>query len=394
VRRRVPGFVHLLLLGVAACAHVEPPPGGAEDREPPALLTSRPDSLATVRASTTPVVLVFDERISERGLNDAVMVSPRTSMVRVDHRRDELRVSLRDGWEAGYVYQITVLPVVQDLFGNRRTEPVHFVFSTGPEIVDTRMTGRVTDRITGRSEAGVRVEAIRMADSLVYAVQSDTAGGFVFARVPEGEYRIRAFQDMNRNRELDEFEPRDTIDVTIATTDTPSVALAILLPDTTPPAIASVSVVNENLEIRFDDHLDPDQELSPDRLLVVAEDGQVVEILEVGVGGLASAAEAATDTLPADTAGVPVDPARAAQPDRAPSATTDAPARLPSQNLIARLADRGALREGVEYRVTVRAVRNVNGLTADSEGGFSGPAPLVEEEPEDPGAEVSTDRDG
>jgi hypothetical protein len=366
----------LVLLIAAACAHVEPPTGGPEDLEPPRLLVTRPDSLAVVADLAAPVVLVFDERVSERGVEQAVLVSPRTSMVRVDHRRDELRVSLRGGWLPNTIYHVTVLPEIQDLFGNRRTEPVNFVFSTGPPIPDTRLTGVVTDRITGRNEANARVEAIRMADSLVYAMPSDSAGRFVFDRLPEGEYRIRAFQDMNRNRALDPFEPRDTAFATVITTDTPSVALAILLPDTSPPQIASVSVVNQNVEVRFDDHLDPDQQPTPDQVSITAADGQVVRIVEIGVGGLRSEVADTVGPVAMDTAATPP-PVRPS-----PAALT-----LPSQTLVIRVADRAELRPGVEYTVEVRAARNVNGLVADSRRSFTAPDIIEPEPTEEPGAD-------
>jgi hypothetical protein len=373
----------LLLLLAAACAHVEPPPGGLEDREPPRLLVSRPDSLAVVPGFTAPVVLVFDERISERGIEQAVMVSPRTSMVRVDHRRDELRVALAGGWQPNTIYHITVLPEIQDLFGNRRTEPVNFVFSTGPPIPDTRLSGRVTDRITGRNEANVRVEAIRMVDSLVYALPTDSAGRFSFHRIPEGEYRVRAFQDMNRDRRLDPFEPRDTAFATVTTADTSSVALALLLPDTTPPAIASISVVNQNVEVRFDDHLDPAHALTTDRVSITAADGQAVAIVEMGIGALASAVQ--------DTAAPAVIDTTGARPQ--PIGVSPAARTLPSRTLVIRVGERAELRPGVEYRVRVLGVRNVNGLVADAEDTFTAPeivAPQPAVEPGvEPGDEVS-----
>jgi hypothetical protein len=370
----------LLLLALAAgCAHVEAPPGGAEDREPPRLLVTRPDSLTVVRDLASPVILVFDERVSERGIEQAVLVSPRTSMVRVDHRRDEIRVSLRQGWVPGVIYHITVLPEIQDLFGNRRGEPVRFVFSTGPEIPETRLTGSVTDRLTGRSEANVRVEAIRRADSLVYSIPSDSAGRFVFERIPEGEYRVRAFQDMNRNRALDEFEPRDTAFATVVAADTHDLALSILLPDTTPPQIASVSVVNDNVEVRFDDHLDPEQDLTPERVNITAADGQVVPIAAIGVGGLPIEVAAPTEPVAIEP---PPERAPAVQPS--PAAVT-----LPSQTLVIRVVDRATLRPGVEYRVVVRGARNVNGLVADAEGSFTGPEIAAPDVPGEPETEVS-----
>lgn len=88
----------LLLLVAAACAHIEPPPGGPEDKQGPQLLATRPDTMARrAGAFGEPVVLVFDERLSEQSVRDAVSVSPRTSTAEVDHRGDEILVSLLRG---------------------------------------------------------------------------------------------------------------------------------------------------------------------------------------------------------------------------------------------------------------------------------------------------------
>src|SRR5690606_29504044 len=136
----------------------------------------------------------------ERGLEETVIVSPRTSPVQISHGRDALRVSLRGGWLPGQIYHVILRPEVADLFGKRLRNPVSLVFSTGPEIPDTEASGTVIDRVTGQRAVNVRVEAIRTADSLVYAIPTDTAGRFTLDRIPEGEYLFRAFEDVNANR--------------------------------------------------------------------------------------------------------------------------------------------------------------------------------------------------
>ncbi|MBA2669761.1 MAG: hypothetical protein H0U67_05260, partial [Gemmatimonadetes bacterium] len=141
------------------------------------------------------------------------------------------------------------------------------------------------------------------------------------------------------------------------------------------PQIASASVVNRNVEVRFDDFLDPLQEFAPGQITITAADGEVVGIAEAGVGAL--------DSEIAD---------EAAQPERAQR--SPAAATLPSQTLTIRLADDAVLRPGVEYRVTVRAIRNVNGLVADGDGSFTGPPEPEPAATPDPADEVSTGTDG
>ena len=350
--RGAPRLTKALLAGVllAGCAHIEAPPGGPEDKDPPKLLATRPDTMARVAPFREAVVLAFDERLSEQGLRDAVLVSPRTSTAEVEHRGDEIRVSLRRGWEAGRIYQVTLLPGVQDLFNNRLTAPVRLVFSTGPAIPDTRLGGTVLDRVTGRPERDVRVEAIHQPDSLVYATVTDSAGGFTFAQVPEGEYRVRAYRDVGGNRVMDPFESRDTARTTLAAGRGMTLGLRVLQPDTTAPKVASVQMADSLVEVRFDDHLDPAQRVTLEQVTLTLANGTVLPAAEVRIG--------------ADTE-------RPAQADTARAAAPRTEERLPSQSLFVRPAR--PLPAGTEVRVRVRGVWNLHGLVGGGEAALKTP---------------------
>jgi hypothetical protein len=363
----------LLLLPLAACAHIEPPPGGPEDRQAPQLLATRPDTLRRGGAFSDPVVLLFDERLSEQSVRDAVSVSPRTSAAEVDHRGDEIRVSLRRGWEAGRIYQVTVAPGVQDLFNNRRTEPVRLVFSTGPEIPDTRLSGTVTARTTGRPEVGTRVEAALAPDSLVYSVQTDSAGAFDFRQIPAGQYRVRAFRDQNTDRELQDYEPRDTARATVAVGASPTVRLRVLEPDSTAPRAASVQGADSAwIEVKFDDYLDPLQAFAPTQVRVVLADSTTIQAVavELGAGGEGGGPP---------VGGAPARPDSAAAPT-APAAPQE---RLPSQSIRVRLAR--PVPPNTEYTVRVTGVRNLAGLVGGGEArGKTPPAPPAPARPAAP----------
>ena len=273
-----------------------------------------------------------------------MLISPLTSAPVIDHRGNQIRVSLRRGWQPGQISQITVLPGVQDLSNNRVAQPVTLVFSTGPAIPATRLTGSVVDRVTGRPEIGQRVEAIRQPDSLVYATGSDSAGAFSFSRIPPGPYRIRAYRDLNRNRALDEYEPFDTAVSTLAAgaAEVPPVRLAVAPPDTTPPAVASAAVAGTAVQVLFDDYLDPTQQVPIAQLRITGPGGQAVAVSSARIGQAAGAT--------ADTAA----------------------ARLPSQTLSVETAT--PLSPQAEYRIRVTGIRNIRGLTGGGEATFRAPA--------------------
>ncbi|WP_420128880.1 Ig-like domain-containing protein [Longimicrobium sp.] len=361
------------LAGAPGCAHIEAPKGGPVDSIAPVLVAIRPDTNAVLERWIGPVVFEFDETLSEEGVEDAVTLSPRLGPVSVDKEGRELRVKPRRGWRPGIIYQVEVAAGLQDRFNNRRTERVRLVFSTGPAIPDTRATGTVTERITGLASVQARVDALRLSDSLVYSTQADSSGRFAFQQIPEGEYRVLAYRDNNRNRRPDPFEPRDSAAITVAVGDTAAATLAILLPDTTPPRAGSARITDGWVEVRFDDYLDPTQPLSAAQVEVTGPDGAVA-LAEVRVG----APPQARDTAAGDS----VPPAAGQQPRPAPrepagrdTARADSlpTGPLPSQSLFARPA--APLLPDTIYTVRVRDVRNVNGLVGGGEVPLRTPRP-------------------
>ncbi|HEX8671053.1 MAG TPA: Ig-like domain-containing protein [Longimicrobium sp.] len=340
---------------MAACAHIEAPTGGDEDKVGPQLLTTRPDTFARAPNLRAPAVFVFDEGLSEERLEEAISVSPRTSAVAVDKSGGELRVSLRRGWEPNRIYQVVIDSTVQDRFNNRIQEPIRLVFSTGPEIPETFLSGTVFERQTAQPAKGVRVEAILRPDSLVYATRTDEAGTFAFAQIPAGEYQVRAFSDPNANRSLEPFESRDTIVARVAVGAQPSVELSIVAPDSSAPKALEATGADSAIAVRFDDFLDPAQRIEVTQVRLLAPDSTPVRIASVTIGAPTDIPAGAPDTAAAPVAG---DSARRGAPDAARGP-------VPSRTITVRVA--GALRPDAQYTIRVDGVRNLVGLTGGGE---------------------------
>jgi hypothetical protein len=350
------------------CAHVEAPPGGAADSIAPVLVSTRPDTMAMLQGFVGAVEFEFDEALSEEGLEEAVTLSPRLGPVSVGLDGRRLRVKPRRGWRPGIIYQVEVAAGLQDRFSNRRREPVRLVFSTGPAIPDTRAGGVVTDRLTGQPSTEARVDAVRLADSLVYSTRTDSTGGFVFRQIPEGEYRLRAYKDNNRNQRLDAFEPRDSAAVTLVVGQAPTAQLAILPRDTTPPTVRSARMTGGWVEVRFDDYLDPEQPLSVDQVLLIGPDGAAVPLRAVRIG-VPEEARDTGDAVADSTRPAGQPPAR----DTARADTARPRGPLPSQSLSAQPG--AELIPDTIYTVRVRDVRNVNGLVGGGEAPLRPPRP-------------------
>lgn len=385
----------LLLLVLGACAERGTPGGGEPDRVPPRIISVTPEPFSVVPGYADPVVIRFDERISERDIGQAVSVSPETGEVRVSKGRSELRISVKGGWQPNQIYRIVLNPVLRDLFGNQMQETVDLVFSTGPPIPNTALAGLVLDRLTDNPVADARVEATRRLDSATYVAFTDTAGLFALRHIPAGAYDIRAYQDRVRNRRPDFSEPIDTGFVVLGVSDTTLVMFNLLAPDTTPARVVGAEAVETRaVRVILDDHVDPMEALTG----VSARIWRMPDSVEVEVASVVhanvfaeteaerKAAERAAadtlggDTVVVDTAAVPQDTSVVAGDTTVAETET---ALLPSREIV--VIPASVFDAETRYVVEVTGVRNLSGL----EGGggsatFSTPrAPDPEPEPED-----------
>lgn len=250
----------------AACARQGMPPGGPEDRRPPVVVATVPDTFAVLTEPFRgPVRFIFDERISERtaagSIQDAVVVSPRTGEVRVSHGRQAVSVDIDGGFRPGLVYRVTLLPVLRDLFNNQLLDPFEVVFSTGGDFTPSAVAGTVWDRVTAESVEALEVLAFPPddAEGPVHVARTDTGGVYVFRYLPPGAYRLVAYQDRNRNRIVDPMELQGEGTFHVSGADTVFVDVAVLQPDTTPARLLRAQVLDSiTVLLEFDDPLDPE----------------------------------------------------------------------------------------------------------------------------------------
>jgi hypothetical protein len=93
---------------VAACARIEPPPGGPIDRAPPFLRSIYPDSLRTLPDFDEDVAFEFDEVVSEGSqpnfglgsgdLEKLIVLSPSNEVPEVRWKRSRITVRPKEGW--------------------------------------------------------------------------------------------------------------------------------------------------------------------------------------------------------------------------------------------------------------------------------------------------------
>lgn len=391
------------MVGVLAmgCAREASPPGGPPDRLPPIVISSEPDTFSTVEPFRSPVTFRFSERISERPsagtLDQSVVVSPASGEVRVSHGREGLAVRVPGGFEAGHVYRLTVLPVIQDMFGNPLQEPYELFFSTGPEFTSNVVAGSVVDRLTGEPLPDVRVDAAVTGSDVVHTSVTDSAGIFAMRYLPAGEYVVSAYLDRNRNGEPDFAEPQGTRPASVEgdaeAPDTTIVLDVPLLPnDTTAAQLVRVTVEDSvSLNLSLDDYIDPELPLDDVRVTVMSDSTRGPRPLAVlheheaeayrrALADSIARERAVQDSVARAQADSTARPAPVDEPPPAPAGQeatgNEEPARPRARQTIIVILD-GVLVPEVLYEVEVAEVTNINGV-----GGGGGTAGVTRPAPE------------
>lgn len=249
-----------MIVLTSGCAQQEMPPGGPEDLRPPVVIATTPGALEKVTDLGTKIRFEFDERISERVtggvLETAIAVSPVLGVYKVEHSPKALTLTLEGGLRPELVYRITLTPTVSDMFGNTMRDPFELVFSTGGDPVPTTLAGQVWDRITGRAVQQATLVAVSN-DSLVHRSTADRTGIFAFRYLPAGSFDVTAFEDQNRNGEVDSTEVQGLIPLFVEEGDTVLTEISILTPDASEANMTGAEVLDSvTVALLFDDFLD------------------------------------------------------------------------------------------------------------------------------------------
>lgn len=266
----------------------------------------------------------------------------------------------------------------------------------------------------GGAVASVGDTTASAEDTVPYTAVADTGAVYALEHLPPGDYWAYGFVDRNRNQRLDRgLEPYDSARIALDSDSAEaSVRLFTLEPDSTPPVLGRVETPDSTtLRLGYDDHLRIGQ--TPERVLVRRKGARdSLPLREVRV--LTAADTVQADTVPADTAAadtaaaaadsaaaaadsaatdsvavpdtaagdsVPVEPGGAARDTTVPRGAagmaappTDTPETppegaemppRPTRILRVRLGE--AMTVGDTYRVRVRGVANVWGLTSDAD---------------------------
>jgi hypothetical protein len=185
----------------ASCASEGYPPGGPEDKAPPAVIESDPADRAVNAAPDQAITLRFDEVIDDRQLRELpglIRVNP--DEPEFDLILDEEVVTLRPKGPLlnGVTYAVTVLPGVRDREGNATREQRTILFSVGGETPITLSLVRVRIVRDTIPVPGAFYNLANQETDFGYTMMADSQGRVEMEGVAYGPYVATAWEERVR----------------------------------------------------------------------------------------------------------------------------------------------------------------------------------------------------
>lgn len=392
------------LLFVLACARMGPPAGGPDDKVPPQLLGTVPESIGVYPKWDRDAVFQFDEVVSEGSspnhglgtgdLERLILLSPSREVPVIRWKRDRITVHPREGWKPNRVYRLQLLPGLQDLRRNKTDTTTVLTFSTGGDVPADTLTGIVIDWVQGRVAGGGLVELMLEPDSLVYRTVTDSGGRFRIGPLPHGRWTIVGVLDQNHNLRRDRRESYDSAQLPEGVRQVPP--LWVIPRDTVGPRIQSlVPSDSVSATVTFTQPLDPVQRFdSLTVTFILQKDSTPVpfryllpkpvdDSLQKRAGQLADSLRQARDTTRPDAvAAKPAAPPPArrpgVRPGREPRVDTEADSLIKTRpalfhQLILRVDS--AFTPDARYLLEIRGIRSAAGVPGDAKSAMVIPKP-------------------
>lgn len=202
----------VLAMVVASCAKQGYPSGGPRDITPPTVVSMHP-ATATTQFDARSFSITFDEFVVLNDVDNNIIISPPLHpKPQYSIKGKSLLVQLPDTLQPNVTYLFQMHGAVADFTEGNRIGALEYAFSTGNTIDSLSMQGRVIDAYQMKpSQRTVTVMLYHLSsgeewtDSTVtrmapaYVARCDEEGHFRFNHMADGEYRIIAIDDADRN---------------------------------------------------------------------------------------------------------------------------------------------------------------------------------------------------
>jgi len=194
-----------------SCANQLPPGGGEDDRIPPTVLKISP-APNTVNYSGNVIEIEFDEYVDRRSFRESLFISPKPKgELEFNWSGKDVEIIFNEGLEKNKTYVFSIGTGLKDVRGgNTIQQPITFAVSTGNRIDKGKVSGTVYDFSAGDSPSdrfknliiGVYLKTGKInpeKDIPDFITQVNRDGVYTFSNLPEGEFRMFAINDNDRN---------------------------------------------------------------------------------------------------------------------------------------------------------------------------------------------------
>jgi hypothetical protein len=188
-----------------------PPSGGDDDRIPPKVISVNPLP-NTVNYSGNNIEIEFDEYVDRRSFRESLFISPKPKgELEFSWSGKSVEIIFSDNLEKNRTYVISIGTGLKDLRGgNAIQQPIVFAISTGSKIDNGKVSGTVYDFSTGDYPSDRfknLIIGVYSKNRLInpekdipdFITQVNQDGLFTFNNLPEGEFRMFAINDNDRN---------------------------------------------------------------------------------------------------------------------------------------------------------------------------------------------------
>tara|TARA_R110000868_G_scaffold37111_4_gene131371 strand:- start:60119 stop:61744 length:1626 start_codon:yes stop_codon:yes gene_type:complete len=267
--KKTPLLYHILVLVLlvffSACATPIAPTGGIRDTEGPKLLETTPKS-GTTNFRGNLFEFQFSEYVSRTSVPNSITVEPDLGLdYSLKWKKKKLIIEFKDDLPDSTTIILTLGAEISDTRNNKIGKPITLAISTGDEIDEGDVTGRIRKADTGESFEGGKVLLYRapidLTKKATYQAETDTGGVFQFSYLREGRYQAIFVDDRNRNKIWDKSNEsaqvfsKNFIELTKAGQDTLDVLYVVQI-DTLSPKLQGVGMFSSNrLRLRFNENI-------------------------------------------------------------------------------------------------------------------------------------------
>lgn len=262
----LPIFLVMVTALFFACATPVAPTGGPRDEKGPVILHSEPET-GTTNFSEQSIRFYFNEFVNRGTVSKNITVEPDLGITyKLKWKKKRLSIEFDAPLPDSTTVIITLGGNVTDTKNNKMGAPKTIAVSTGDEIDQGSITGRLRSAIDGAPMATQNVflyrAPINLDEKYVYKAETDTGGVFRFSYLREGEYRALYFDDRNRNKIWDkdsEFAQTFSVDTLhLGEADTASVeVMYVQQQDTLAPKLQAVGLFSSTrMRFRFNENVE------------------------------------------------------------------------------------------------------------------------------------------